>query len=71
MVSRLKKDKGLKMVKVWCEWDMGFSNITDNYSVFETREDAIKALEGADWESVDYKNWQEVEEDGLLSIDEL
>lgn len=61
------------MVKVWCEWDMWFEckmRIDDYTTMHETREDAITALEKADWSTVDYNNWQEVEADGLLSIEE-
>ena len=59
------------MVKVWCEWNMGFSNIDDNTSVFQTREEAIRVLDNVDWSEVEYNSWQEVQEDGLLSIEEV
>ena len=58
------------MVKVWCEWDMGFSNIDgDYYSVFENMEKAIETLENANWKDVEYSSWEEVEQDGLLTIE--
>jgi len=60
-----------KKVKVWCEWDMGFSNINDYESVFDSKEEAIKVLEKVSWEEVGYTNWEEVSKDGLLSIEEI
>lgn len=60
------------MVKIWCEWDMGFSGAINDYdSVYETMEEALADLETIDWKMVDYNTWQEVEEDGLLDIEEL
>lgn len=59
------------MVKIWCEWDMGFSNVSDYYTVVETKEEAIKILEEADWDMVGFNTWQEVEDEGLLSIEEM
>lgn len=60
----------MKVVKVWCEWDMGFSNIDgDYYSVFENMEKAIETLENANWKDVEYSSWEEVEQDGLLTIE--
>jgi hypothetical protein len=60
----------MKVVKVWCEWDMGFSNIDgDYYSVFENMEKAIETLENANWKYVEYSSWEEVEQDGLLTIE--
>lgn len=60
-----------KKVKVWCEWDMGFSNIDDNNSVFDSREEAIEILEQVNWKQIGCENWQEVESDGLLTIEEI
>ena len=60
------------MVKIWCEWDMGFSGAINDYeSVYDTMEDAIKDLESRKWSMVDYNTWQEVEEDGLLNVEEI
>ena len=64
----------MKAVKIWCEWDMGFSNIDGrNYSVFENKEKAIKTLEKVDWAFTgdNYESWEEVEQDGLLNITEI
>jgi hypothetical protein len=58
------------MVKVWCEWDMGFSNINDYDSVFETLKECHEVLDNVNWKQVGYDTWQEVEEDGLLSIED-
>ena len=60
------------MVKIWCEWDMGFSRAINNYdSVYNTMKEALADLETRDWEMVGYNTWQEVEEDRLLYIEEL
>ena len=60
------------MIKVWCEWDTGFSGAINDYdSVYETMEEAIAELETRDWKMVGYNTWQEVEEDGLLDITNL
>lgn len=61
----------MKVVKVWCEWDMGFSNIDDYYSVFENMEKVIETLENVDWKMVGYDTWQDVDADGLLGIQEI
>lgn len=62
----------MKITRVWCEWDIGISNIDgQNYAVFSSKEEAIKALEVYDWKQLDYSNWQEVEDDGLLGIREI
>ena len=60
-----------KPVKVWCEWDMGFSNIDDYNSVFDSNNEALAALYAADWKMVGYNTWQEVYDDGLLTIEEV
>lgn len=60
------------MVKIWCGWDMGVSRAINNYdSVYNTMKEALADLETRDWEMVGYNTWQEVEEDGLLYIEEL
>ena len=60
------------MVKIWCEWDMGFSGAINDYdSVYGTMEEALADLETRNWKMVDYNTWQEVEEDGLLSIERI
>lgn len=62
----------MKVVIVWCEWDMGFSNIDgEYYSVFENMEKAIETLENVDWKMVGYDTWQDVDADGLLDIQEI
>ena len=51
---------------------MGFSDAINDYDgVYETMEEAVADLETRNWKMVDYNTWQEVEEDGLLSIEEL
>jgi len=60
-----------KKVKVWCEWDMGFSNINSYNSIFDSKEQAIKVLEKVSWGELGYTNWEEVSKDGLLSIEEI
>ena len=60
-----------KKVKVWCEWDMGFSNINDYESVFDSMEEAIKVLEKVSWGIVGFNTYEEVVEAGLLFIEEL
>ncbi len=60
------------MIKIWCEWDMGFSGAINDYeSAYDTMEDAIKALDSRKWSIVGYNTWQEVEADGLLSVEEI
>lgn len=60
------------MVKIWCEWDMGFSGAINDYeSVYATMEDAIKSLESRNWKMVGYNSWEEVESDGLLCVEEI
>ena len=50
----------------------GVSRAINNYdSVYNTMKEALADLETRDWEMVGYNTWQEVEEDGLLSIEEL
>ena len=50
----------------------GFSRAINNYdSVYNTMKEALADLETRDWEMVGYNTWQEVEEDGLLYIEEL
>ena len=62
----------MKLIRVWCEWDIGISNVDgEYYTIFENREKAITALEKYDWTLVDYNTWQEVEADGLLNISEI
>lgn len=50
----------------------GISGVIDDYdSVYNTMEEALADLETRNGKMVDYNTWQEVEEDGLLSIEEL
>lgn len=65
-VSVPNDPEGLQLqCKIECEWDMGFKYIYDNY------EEAVRAVEEVDWTEAGYETWQEVEADGLLSIEEL
>jgi len=55
----------MKVYKIWCEWDMGFS---DAYS---TKEKAQKAIDEMDWEGMCDYTLKEVQEDGMVSIEEV
>lgn len=60
------------MIKIWCEWDMGFSGAINDYeSVYKTIQEALVDLEKVNWKMVGYSTWQEVQEDGLLDVSEL
>ena len=51
---------------------MEFSGAINDYdSVYGTMEEAVADLETRNWKMVEYNNWQEVENDGLLSIEEI
>ena len=70
--QKITKNKGETIVKIWCEWDMEFSGAINDYdSVYGTMKEALADLETINWKMVEYNNWQEVEEDGLLSIEEI
>ena len=60
------------MVKVWCEWDMGFNGfVIDSYNtVYNSKEEAIEDISKADWEMVGFSSWEEVADEGLLDIEE-
>ena len=60
------------MVKVWCEWDMGFNGyIIDDYTtIYNSKEEAIEDISKVKWKMVGFDSWEEVEAQGLLDIEE-
>lgn len=60
------------MIKVWCEWDMGFNGyVVDDYNtIYDTKEEAIVDISKANWKMVGFNSWEEVEAQGLLNIEE-
>lgn len=55
-----------KVYKIWCEWEIG---IEDN--IYLTKELAQKVINEYDWESYTDYTLKEVQEDGLVSIEEF
>lgn len=55
----------MKIYIIDCEWDMGFA---DAYS---TREKAQKAIDEMDWEGMVGYTLEEVQADGMVSINEI
>ena len=55
----------MKIYKIDCEWDMGFAE------AYETREKAQKAIDEMDWEGMCGSTLEEVQADGMVSIDEI
>jgi len=53
-----------KIYKIWCEWDMGFS---DTYS---TREKAQQDIDEADWDMCQ-TTLEDAQKDGNVSIEEI
>lgn len=51
--------------KIWCEWDMGFAEI------YGSEEAAKEDIENVDWEELAEMTLEEVEEAGLISIEEI
>ena len=51
--------------RIWCEWDMGFSEI------YGSEEAAREDIEEADWEELVQMTLEEVEEAGLVAIEEI
>ena len=60
------------MVKVWCEWDMGFNGyVVDDYTtIYNSKEEAIEDISKVKWKMVGFDSWEEVEAQGLLDIEE-
>lgn len=60
------------MIKVWCEWDMGFNGyVVDDYNtIYDSKEEAIEDISKANWKMVGFDSWEEVEAEGLLEIEE-
>ena len=60
------------MVKVWCEWDMGFNGyVVDDYNtIYNSKEEAIEDISKVNWKMVGFDSWEEVEAQGLLNIEE-
>jgi hypothetical protein len=54
----------MKIYRIWCEWDMGFSK---SYS---TREKAQQAIDKIDWEDEGLGTLEEIIEDGMVYIEE-
>lgn len=54
-----------KVYTIWCEWDMGFA---DAYS---TEEKAQQAIDEMDWEGMCDYTLEEVQKDGMVSINEV
>lgn len=59
------------MIKVWCEWDMGFNGyVVDSYNtIYDTKEEAIADISKANWKMVGFDSWEKVEAEGLLNIE--
>lgn len=56
--------------KTWCEWDFGW-NFNEYSGVYKSLEDVHTHLESIIWQDVGYDTWQDVEEDGLLTIEAI
>jgi len=55
----------MKIYQIDCEWDMGFAD------AYKTREKAQKAIDEMDWESMVGYTLEEVQADGMVSINEI
>ena len=60
------------MIKVWCEYDMGFSGVFGTfgnyYTIYRNEEEMELELLTVDWTQVGYESCAEAEDDGILSI---
>jgi len=55
----------MTIYKIWCEWDMGFSE------AYSTKEKAQEAIDNTDWEGMCDYTLEVVQEDGLVQIEEI
>jgi hypothetical protein len=57
----------MTIVKVWCEWDIGMNDGGDE-GIFATLESAESFLKTIDWQQLDFNDYLDAIDGGLLGI---